>query len=98
VEDDEQIDSPKKLTKPKDYFTLNPFKDLYKSSPLVQTALEFGKNNIPLSVVGMILNYAGNHLLHYIYQIMHKKCFHPMTRVCSITLMPNGDIVTQAVK
>jgi hypothetical protein len=46
----------------------------------------------------MILNYAGNHLLHYITTVMHKRVFYPMTRVTSVTLMTNGDIVTNAIR
>jgi len=44
------------------------------------------------------MNYSGNHLLHYIYQTMHKRIFHPMTKVTSVTLMSNGDIITQATR
>ena len=29
-------------------------------------ALEYGSSVLPLSIVGMIFNYAGNHLLQYI--------------------------------
>lgn len=43
-----------------------PFKDLYKQSPLVKMTMEFGLKVIPLSAVGMLFNFAGNHLLHYI--------------------------------
>ena len=28
---------------------------------------EYGSRIVPLAVVGMYLNYCGNHLLHYIY-------------------------------
>lgn len=49
-----------------EYNALAPFKDLYKHSPLIQMSFEFGPSCIPLSGVGMILNFAGNHLLHYI--------------------------------
>jgi hypothetical protein len=52
----------------KDAQALPPFKDLYKGSPLISMALEFGPSCIPLSAVGMILNYTGNHLLHYVAQ------------------------------
>ena len=48
-------------------------------SPVIQMAFEFGQQIIPLTAVGMILNYAGNHLLHYIGTVMHKKIFFPMT-------------------
>lgn len=52
-----------------EYNALVPFKDLYKSSPIIQMAFEFGPSCIPLCGVGMILNFAGNHLLHYIHTV-----------------------------
>ena len=61
-------------------------------------ALEFGQACIPLSAVGMILNYAGNHLLHFCSTVMHKKIFFPMTRVTSVMLMSNGEIITSALR
>ena len=81
-----------------EYVALNPFKDLYKLSPVIQMAFEFGQAIIPLSAVGMILNYTGNHLLHYIGTVMHKKVFYPMTKITNVHLMPNGDIVSQATR
>ena len=62
-----------------EHVALMPFKDLYKESPIIKTAMEFGQAIMPLSAVGMLLNYAGNHLLHYIGQVMHKKVFYPTT-------------------
>ena len=61
--DEEDVYQPKRY----EYIALNPFKDLYKQSPLIQMSFEFGPSCIPLSTVGMILNYTGNHLLHYIH-------------------------------
>ena len=61
-------------------------------------AFEFGQKCIPLNAVGMIMNYSGNHLLHYIHQVYHKKIFYPMTKVTSMTLMSNGDILSQATR
>ena len=49
-----------------EWVALNSFKDLYRSSPIFNQMCDFGPNIVPLSVVGMYLNYAGNHLLHYI--------------------------------
>ena len=77
---------------------LSPFKDLYKQSPLIQMSFEFGPSCIPLSTVGMILNYTGNHLLHYIHTQLGKRIFFPAHRVVSVQLMPNGDILTTAVR
>ena len=59
---------------------------------------EYGSRIVPLAVVGMYLNYCGNHLLHYIYQVMRKRVFYPCHRVTSIQLLQNGDVLTHAVK
>ena len=93
-EDDEEVTCQVK----REYVALNAFKDLYKHSPVVQMAFEFGNSIIPLSAVGMILNYSGNHLLHYISTVFHKKVFYPSTRVVSVTLCANGDIITTTVR
>jgi len=61
-------------------------------------AFEFGPACIPLSAVGMILNFAGNHLLHYIHTIHRRKIFFPMHKVTSISLMQNGEILTTALR
>ena len=49
-----------------EWVALNSFKDLYRASPIFNQMCDFGPNIVPLSIVGMYLNYAGNHLLHYI--------------------------------
>lgn len=64
-----------------EYIATPPFKDLYKQSPIIQMAFEFGPSCIPLSAIGMVLNFAGNHLLHYIYTTWKRKIFFPMTKV-----------------
>ena len=46
----------------------------------------------------MLLNYAGNHLLKFIDAVYGKRIFFPHHRVISIYLMPNGEIVTNALK
>lgn len=79
-----------------DYVALTPFKDLYKHSPIIQMAFEFGPSCIPLNAVGMILNFTGNHLLHYIHTIHRRKVFFPMHKVQSISLLPGGEIATTA--
>lgn len=87
-----------------DYVALPPFKDLYnwkdqsKQSPLVQLAFEFGPSCIPLSAVGMILNFTGNHLLNYIYNVYRRRIFFPMHKVLSVSLLSNGEIMTTAQK
>ncbi len=48
------------------YEALPPFKDLYPLSDIVQALKEYGPSIVPLSMIGMMMNYAGNHMLHYI--------------------------------
>ena len=60
-----------------------PYKDLYTSN-ISKVLKEFGKNTAPLSVIGHFLNYAGNHLLSYIYQTTKKKVFFPLHKAVSI--------------
>lgn len=60
-EDEDSEDDVK--DKAAEYVALQPFKDLYKQSPIIQMAFEFGPSLIPLSAVGMIFNFAGNNLL-----------------------------------
>ena len=92
--DEEDVYQPKRY----EYIALNPFKDLYKHSPLIQMSFEFGPSCIPLSTVGMILDYTGNHLLHFIHSVLGKRIFFPMHRVVSVQLMNNGDIITTAMR
>jgi len=40
-------------------------------------AFEFGHSLIPLSAVGMIFNFTGNSLLHYIHSVLRRKIFYP---------------------
>lgn len=95
-EEGEQATSPARQLF--EYNALPPFKDLYKHSPIIVMSFEFGPSCIPLSGVGMILNFAGNHLLHYINVIHKRKIFFPMHKVTGISLLANGDIVTTAVR
>ena len=53
---------------------------------------------MPLSLVGHLLNYVGNHLLHYAYKSSGKRIYMPKHRAVSIHLMGNGEIVTQVLK
>ena len=61
-------------------------------------SFEFGPSCIPLSAVGMILNYTGNHLLHFIHSVLGRRIFYPAHRVVSVQLMQNGDIITTAMR
>ena len=76
------------------YEALNPFKDLYPNSDLVKAMKDFGSNIVPLSMVGMMMNYTGNHLLSYIFTQFKRKIFYPMHKVISIQLLANGEILT----
>lgn len=62
---------------------LPPFRDLYTAN-IGRVLKEFGKNTAPLAVIGHFLNYAGNHLLSYIYQTTKKKVFYPLHKAVSI--------------
>jgi hypothetical protein len=55
---------------------------------------EFGPNVVPLSLVGMMLSYAGNHLLSYIFTQYKRKIFFPAHKVVSVQLLSSGDILT----
>ena len=46
----------------------------------------------------MIMNYTGNHLLHFVHSVLGKRIFFPMHRVVSVQLMQNGDIITTAMR
>jgi len=94
AQDEEDVYQPKKY----EYVALNPFKDLYKQSPLIQMSFEFGPSCIPLSAIGMILNYTGNHLLQFIHNVLGKRIFFPAHKVVSVQLMNNGDIITTAMR
>lgn len=65
---------------------------------------EFGSNIAPLAVVGMFMNYAGNHILNHISNVILKdktpeqrRVFFPRHEVMSITLLDNGEILTTAL-
>lgn len=60
-------DKVEDTTKKFEYVAVQPFKDLYKCTPLHNFMSSFGISIVPLSVVGAFLNYTGNHLLHHIY-------------------------------
>jgi hypothetical protein len=40
------------------------------------------------------MNYAGNHILHYIGTVLKRKIFHPLHKVISIQLLASGEILT----
>lgn len=59
---------------------------------------EYGSFIVPLSVVGMFMNYCGNYILHFIYSVLKKKVFYPSHKVISIQLLNNGEVNTLAVR
>ena len=76
---------------------LTPFKDIFPSN-ISQMFRKLAKSIVPLSLVGHLLNYVGNHLLHYAYKSTGKRIYMPKHKAMSIHLMGNGEIVTQALK
>jgi hypothetical protein len=58
----------------------------------------YGPSIVPLSLVGLYMDYAGNHLLHYIYQTYKQKIFHHGHKVVGIQLLPTGEVLTTAIK
>ena len=61
--DEEGKEKEKKPESKSEYVALQPFKDLYPHSDIVRAMKEFGEKVVPLSLVGHMMNYAGNHLL-----------------------------------
>ena len=59
---------------------------------------EYGQNIVPLSVVGMFMNYTGNHILHYISTVMKRKVFYPSHRVTGIQLLISGEVLISTIK
>jgi hypothetical protein len=78
------------------YEALTPFKELYPNSEIVKAMKQFGSNIVPLSMVGMMMNYTGNHLLNHIFTQYKKKIFYPLHKVISVKLLENGEILTVA--
>ena len=76
---------------------LTPFKEIWPSNISILFR-RLAKNIVPLSLVGHLLNYVGNHLLHYAYKSTGKKIYMPMHKALSVHLMGNGEIMTQVLK
>lgn len=60
------------------------FINLYRGSPLVKLCQQYCNSIIPLSIIGMLLNYVGNHLLEYMSQNWNQKVFYPCHTVTSV--------------
>jgi len=56
----------KTYTKTEEIDILTPFKELYYSN-IGKVLKDYSKSVIPLTIVGHYLNFAGNHLLNYVY-------------------------------
>ena len=56
------------------------------------------KSIVPLSLVGHLLNYVGNHLLFYAFKSSGKRIFMPKHKALSVHLMGNGELLTQVLK
>lgn len=67
-------------------------------APIYNCMQEYGQTVAPLNLIGMFLNYAGNHLLHYISTVMKRKIFFPSHRVVGIQLVQSGEVVITAIK
>ena len=76
---------------------LTPFKEIFPSN-ISNVFRKLAKHIVPLSLVGHLLNYVGNHLLHYAFKSTGKRIYMPKHKALSIHLMGNGDIVTQVLK
>ena len=76
---------------------LTPFKEIFPSNISVLFR-RMAKNIVPLSLVGHLLNYVGNHLLQYAYKSSGKRIYMPMHKALSVHLMGNGEILTQVLK
>lgn len=74
------------------------FRDLVNVSPIFQMLKGYGASIVPLSLVGLYMNYAGNHLLHYIYQTYKQKVFHHGHKVVGIQLLATGEVLTSAIR
>ena len=90
----EQSGSSKKSHR---YIPYEPFADLVNSQ-LFQTLCDYGSSVVPLSLVGLFMNYAGNHLLSHIWQRYNQKIFYPRHKVISMQLLSSGDILVTALK
>lgn len=77
---------------------LPAFAELYPNSAIMASFIDFAHARIPLSMVGILQNYVGNHLLNHIYETTGKRVFHPFRKVLSIQLQPNGEYLIKVLK
>ena len=105
AEDNSAIDSERDepQIEPRSQYSVKPscmpydcFKDLVNVSPIFKCLREYGPHLVPLSLVGLYMNYAGNHLLHHIYETFGHKIFHHSHHVTSVQQLENGEFLTTA--
>lgn len=66
------------------YEAIAPFRELYPHSDIVRALCEFGPSIVPLQLIGQLMNFAGNHMLHYIATSLKRRVFFPMHKAVSI--------------
>ena len=76
---------------------LTPFREMFTSN-ISAVFRRLAKSIVPLSLVGHLLNYVGNHLLYHAYKSTGKRIYMPKHKALSVQLMGNGEIVTQVLK
>ena len=76
---------------------LTPFREMFTSN-ISAVFRRLAKSIVPLSLVGHLLNYVGNHLLYHAYKSTGKRIYMPKHKAISVQLMGNGEIVTQVLK
>ena len=74
------------------------FKDLYFVSPIYKCLKEYNGRVTPLSLIGVFLNYTGNHLLHHLSRVQDRQVFFPCHKVVSVQILLNGEFLTTAIK
>jgi hypothetical protein len=86
--------------KNEDSSIMMPFRELsdHRISRCMRST--YGKQVVPLPLVGHFLNFVGNNLLNYIYQVFstnekQNRIFYPMHKVEQIQLMSNGECLVK---
>ena len=86
------------MEKIRNYVAHDCFKELVNGSEIFSVLSRYGGNIVPLSMVGLFMNYAGNHLLHHIYKSYGQKIFYHGHKVVNVQLLANGEVLTTAIK
>ena len=67
-------------------------------APIYKCMREYGQTVAPLNLIGMFLNYAGNHILHHVATVMKRKIFYPGHQVVSVQLITGGEVMITAIR